>query len=66
MKPLISITVAFCMLMLSTIQAQQTWQWQNPFPQGNDLYGVHSYNQTTANAVGTVGTIIKTTDGGCS
>jgi len=46
--------------------AQKTWQWHNPLPQGNDLESVYSFNQTTAIAVGSSGTINKTTDGGSS
>ena len=65
MKRYLSFLSVLCALALSSLQAQQAWHWQNPLPQGNDLEGVHSFNQTTAIAVGSTGTIIKTTDGGC-
>ncbi|MEO8446634.1 MAG: YCF48-related protein [bacterium] len=40
------------------------WQWQNPLPQGNILFGSHYINPNTGWACGDGGTIIKTTDGG--
>ncbi len=40
------------------------WQWQNPVPQGNILFGSHFINNSTGYACGDGGTIIKTTDGG--
>jgi photosystem II stability/assembly factor-like uncharacterized protein len=66
MKRYLSFLIVLCTLTLSSIKAQQSWHWQNPLPQGNDLESVHSFSQTTAIAVGAAGTIIKTTDGGCS
>ena len=65
MKRFLNLSMMFC-LTFSSVQAQQAWYWQNPLPQGNDLESVHSFNQATAIAVGAAGTIIKTTDGGCS
>jgi photosystem II stability/assembly factor-like uncharacterized protein len=65
MKRYLSFLSVLCTLTLSSVQAQQAWHWQNPLPQGNDLEGVHSFSQTTAIAVGSNGTIIKTSDGGC-
>jgi photosystem II stability/assembly factor-like uncharacterized protein len=65
MKRFLNLSMMFC-LTFSSVQAQQDWYWQNPLPQGNDLESVHSFNQATAIAVGAAGTIIKTTDGGCS
>jgi len=66
MKQSPSLSFVFCLLLFTSIQAQQAWQWQNPLPQGNDLESVYSFNQTTAIAVGAIGIIIKTTNGGCS
>ncbi|MBK7160084.1 MAG: hypothetical protein IPH77_16520 [Ignavibacteria bacterium] len=40
------------------------WQWQNPLPQGNILFGSYFLNSNTGYACGDGGTIIKTTDGG--
>jgi hypothetical protein len=42
------------------------WFWQNPFPTGQTLNDVHVFDENTTIAVGEVGTIIKTTDGGTS
>lgn len=40
------------------------WYWQNPLPQGNDLWDVWVFDSTTVVAVGNFGTIIKSNDGG--
>jgi photosystem II stability/assembly factor-like uncharacterized protein len=40
------------------------WQWINPLPQGNLLNGVWGINANTAVAVGDLGTILRTTNGG--
>src|SRR5260370_26256260 len=42
------------------------WFWQNPLPQGNFLNGVAVTDPNTAVAVGAMGTIIRTTDGGAT
>ncbi len=42
------------------------WQWQYPKPQGNTLRDIYVFNKDTAVAVGDLGTVIKTTDGGTS
>ncbi len=41
-----------------------TWTWQKPFPQWNHLRSVQAVNENTIVAVGELGTIVKTTDGG--
>jgi photosystem II stability/assembly factor-like uncharacterized protein len=40
------------------------WFWQNPLPQGNDLYGAFFITTSNIVAVGSGGTIIQSTDGG--
>jgi hypothetical protein len=40
------------------------WFWQNPLPQGNWLNGVSFTDANTGTAVGSGGTILRTTDGG--
>jgi len=40
------------------------WTLQNPLPQGHTLHSVHFSDDNTGYAVGDVGTIIKTLDGG--
>ena len=42
------------------------WQWQYPKPQGNTLKDIFVFDKGTAIAVGDLGTVIKTTDGGNS
>jgi len=56
------LIIFFCLFILSTTYGQ--WFWQNPLPQGNDLYSVHFINSNTGWMVGEVGTILRTTDGG--
>ncbi|MCP5524923.1 MAG: hypothetical protein H7A46_25640 [Verrucomicrobiales bacterium] len=42
------------------------WSWLNPLPQGNDLNDLHVIDASTIVAVGPVGTVIKTADGGAT
>lgn len=42
------------------------WVWHDPLPQGNTLYAVDSVSATTAFAVGSAGTVLKTSNGGVS
>ncbi len=61
------IILLFFLLAVSLIplRAQQTsWQWVNPLPQGNLLNAVYTISPETAVAVGEMGTILRTTDGG--
>lgn len=51
-------------LLCSAIFAQ--WQWQNPYPQGNDLHDVQVSDEAIAWAVGDSGTILHTTNQGSS
>lgn len=51
---------------LNSSYSQTNWFWQNPLPQGNELKEVRFFNQNTGMAVGTKGTIIKTTNSGLS
>ena len=48
----------------STSVAQSGWFWQNPFPQGNDLFAAVALDPSTVVAVGGFGTILRTDDGG--
>jgi photosystem II stability/assembly factor-like uncharacterized protein len=60
------ILLACIILVISNrLTAQNSsWQWVNPLPQGNLLNAVYSVNTDTAIAVGDVGTILRTIDGG--
>jgi photosystem II stability/assembly factor-like uncharacterized protein len=51
-------------ILLSTGSAYSQWQWQNPLPQGNILFGSNYLNVNTGWACGDGGTIIKTTNAG--
>ncbi len=46
--------------------AQSGWFWQSPLPQGNRLSAVSALDSDTITAVGDVGTILRTTDGGAT
>jgi photosystem II stability/assembly factor-like uncharacterized protein len=42
----------------------QSWQWVNPLPQGNPLNAISFINDNTGFAAGSIGTMLKTTNGG--
>ncbi|MEZ4691307.1 MAG: YCF48-related protein [Ignavibacteria bacterium] len=52
------------LINLTPAHSQSTWFWQQPLPTGNFLYAVDFLNENTGYAVGTVGIIMKTTNGG--
>ncbi len=64
LRQIIYSSILFIFLFTSSNYSQ--WFWQNPLPRGNPLYHVHVFNSNTAIAVGAIGTVIKTTDGGTS
>ena len=45
---------------------QSGWFWQNPLPQGNILRATAAVDANTVIAVGDLGTILRTTDGGAT
>ena len=51
-------------ILLINISAQEGWFWQNPLPQGNNLYNIISINNNMGYACGENGTFIKITNGG--
>lgn len=60
-----TIHIVFIFFITSTsIQSQTKWFWLHPLPTGNLLSSVHFTDGNIGNAAGTLGTIIKTTDGG--
>jgi photosystem II stability/assembly factor-like uncharacterized protein len=61
MKALLPIILCFLLLNQKSISQ---WHWQHPIPTGNTLNDIHMFDENTAVAVGDVGTIIKSTDGG--
>jgi photosystem II stability/assembly factor-like uncharacterized protein len=46
------------------MMAQNSWFWQNPFPQSHTLNEIYAIDKDIAIAVGESGTIIKTSDAG--
>src|SRR5229473_3060890 len=59
-------TCALCLGIAAAPNASLAggWFWQNPFPQGNDLNAVAAIDTDTMVAVGNLGAVVKTTDGG--
>ncbi len=60
-------SVLFCIIAVGwpmAVPAQFGWYWQNPLPQGNHLWAVSVLDSDTFTAVGDLGTIVRTTDGG--
>lgn len=51
-------------LVFSNFTNAQDWYWQNPKPQGNLLQSVKFIDSNIGFAVGSLGTILKTTNGG--
>ena len=54
----------YCTLTIDNCFAQ--WVWQNPLPQGEYLYNISFTNTGIGAAVGYLGTIIRTTNGGAN
>ena len=58
------LVLGVILLYVQTSHAQSNWFWQQPLPQGNSLKDVKFVNHYTGYAVGDVGTIVKSTNGG--
>ncbi len=60
------VLLCFAILCSAPAMLAQTsgWQWVNPLPQGNLLNALWPVNPDTVIAVGDVGTILRTTNGG--
>lgn len=58
------LALAVCFFVSTVAAGQENWHWQNPIPQGNQLYDIFLFDNQAAVAVGEVGTIIKTMNGG--
>lgn len=60
------ILLLFLLLTLQQYYPQSGWQFSNPLPQNNDLRDVYFSDEQNGWAVGLLGRIIRTTDGGIS
>lgn len=49
---------------ISSIYSQEGWVWQNPLPQGEDIYRSRILNSNTGFLVTVAGTILKTSNSG--
>jgi len=56
--------LALMLLPVAQGFTQESWQWQNPIPQGNDIFDVYMLSSQTAYAAGDAGTILKTLNSG--
>jgi len=56
--------ILLTLFLVSSLFAQDGWFWQYPKPQGNTLHDIYVFDSNTAIAVGDLGTVVKTTDGG--
>jgi len=52
------------LIFLLPINMFAQWEWQNPLPQGNSLLDIQVFDSENAIAIGRMGTVIKTTNGG--
>ncbi len=70
MKAGVRLLTFLMILMLTILQFSrtfaQTWQWQNPLPQGNDLSSVWAFTSDHIVASGSYGTLLITTNAGLS
>ncbi len=61
-----TLLILIFMVVTALSLAQQGWYWQNPLPQGNNLYDVYFHDRTNGWALGADGTILYTNDQGYS
>src|SRR5258708_18892504 len=62
-----SVALSFVIAVAPTLAfAQSGWFWQNPLPTENWLRGVATPDANTTIAVGALGTIVRTEDGGAT
>jgi len=60
MKKAICILTVFIMLLSNEVISQEGWFWQNPLPQGNDLYDIcRNVSDGTYYACGDYGTLLS-------
>ncbi|MCY7363068.1 MAG: hypothetical protein LH629_13540, partial [Ignavibacteria bacterium] len=64
MKNFLTFLILTFTALNSMVYSQSSWFWQQPIPTGNRLYATSFVNAQTGYSVGTLGTIIKTTNGG--
>jgi len=57
-------SLLFVLSLLTFTTAQDGWFWQNPWPQGQDLFDVAVINEDKIIAVGSGSVIVSSTDGG--
>lgn len=64
MNRLVPLIAALTLLNGAASSQATPWQWINPLPQGNLLNGVWMVSAETTVAVGDLGTVLRTTNGG--
>ena len=63
MKKFFLLIILNFSLFIFNCFAQSGWYWQNPYPQGNEIYSIN-FVSDEGWAVGGAGTALLTTDGG--
>ncbi len=61
---ILSFLVLLSLTLIRDLNAQPSWGWQNPRPQGNNLTLLQAPDSQVAYAAGDDGAVVKTTDGG--
>ena len=65
MKKYLLYFIIFNLLLINSLYSQQqNWTWQNPLPQGNDLFQVNVIDENLTYTIGNGGTVMKSSDGG--
>lgn len=65
-RSILFLLAGVLVLMPSGLRAQNSWQWQNPLPQGNNLECVDAVGPNIVYAVGGAATLLKSTNSGNS
>ncbi len=63
-KYLCSLIITVLLAFHVIYSQQQNWTWQNPLPQGNDLFQVNAIDENLTYTIGNGGTVMKSSDGG--
>ena len=58
------VVIIHVFFLSSLLFSQGKWEWQNPLPQGDNLYNIFTITPTRAVAIGNGGIVLKTEDNG--
>ena len=60
------VGIAWLIFIPTILFAQMNWEWQNPLPQGADMFRIISLSQENVTITGSGGTMLSTSNGGQS